>query len=849
MKSKKKDVPMLFVGVGGCGFDGVMRVKYEFERNFEKTIHPDGTQDKYPPRTEYCVIDTDVNVRRLSRYGMTLERDEFVDLSAAASKVIETLTGKEYVREWLDERMIELFRTQMAGGMRQTGRMMLFYQAEKVYACLREKLERLRCAQGVRPGPQREVRIKLIAGTSGACGSGMLLDIAYILRNLAEEMGCKIDIDAFLILPDVSTQKIFGRLEIIGAHYGNSYALLKELNYWMAAEWRGISMNQRYSDNLVVAWSGRPFDRVYFMGAQNDQGVPTADAQEYAMQAIAAYAVQECRRTENDVVVSVTGQARQGEGVFGSLCPNHCAMIHDLTDDQSTARYYHSLGMAGDDIENTLIELKEWTLICQILEEYAMAHPAVMKGNAPTEFCEAVLSMHKEENEQESIRARYNSRHRYPRGALYSARSYYRGNTKSTFKEMKDADEIPHGELYEWFARSLSDAHDEEAGLLLAEIRALFEKETRKVGEDIKRGPAYLRDLLCSGENSLREKLDDYLKRIESRREVCAEAVVTHRRNADMKLSRFQAYGMGDALRDAFKGRFHVEREWYEAYHEECAKLYDATRAGAYYAALIEALKGFKAYLEEYINTLCNTLTTIRAYGEECREELSCIRVDETLFDVNAILKALEETLSAKGMVRGEFVREAYRMIMNGGMHMKGAPIGEAVRADLDQLRKMVFASVESLTTVQKIQQFENIEPGAPTVNYIRTEICPMLRDGARVMYPVERENRGLGAEAAAEFTIVEIPDDDSIAEAVEQYAGERAMRILLKRVRGGERICWLTDKGGMPLSLCAELKKMKAFYEKDAGGGAGRHLYMVPSEPSGVRSVKHDWYNLPDVQ
>ena len=52
---KKIDAPILVIGLGGTGFDVLMRVKSDFSKRFE----PATPMTDCPPRTEYLEIDTD----------------------------------------------------------------------------------------------------------------------------------------------------------------------------------------------------------------------------------------------------------------------------------------------------------------------------------------------------------------------------------------------------------------------------------------------------------------------------------------------------------------------------------------------------------------------------------------------------------------------------------------------------------------------------------------------------------------------------------------------------------------------------------------------------------------------
>ena len=78
---KKIDAPLLIVGLGGTGADGVRRIKNEFGQRMYLDKMGERTLDR-PPRTAYLVLDTDPGEVKKRYHGTSLDKDtEWIDLS------------------------------------------------------------------------------------------------------------------------------------------------------------------------------------------------------------------------------------------------------------------------------------------------------------------------------------------------------------------------------------------------------------------------------------------------------------------------------------------------------------------------------------------------------------------------------------------------------------------------------------------------------------------------------------------------------------------------------------------------------------------------------------------------
>jgi len=855
MKTKKIDASLLVIGLGGSGFDAVMRVKKDFSDCFEPAVYQDGSQSRCAPRTEFCVIHNNSSVMREKIYGLKLEEDEFVNIFQFPYKSKEAIGRKEYVREWFDSDSVETpcfydWHDEWVASCcwnRQSARLLLFDKFQQVFMRLIGKLQVLRNAKS-----SETVQVKLISSLSGSIGSGILLDTAYILRHAAKVLGCPIHVEAFLIMPDVTiAHAACGdpvRTKLFSA---NAYAALKEVDYWMNAEENGLSMKQQYDSDTVIEWEGAPFDDVYLLCSQNEMGQSVSDPYSYSMNLISEY-----------VVRSLDSGSKAGQSSTGGANPKGIGFaLQSLRDDQKAlsgmmdhpypvAYRYHSLGAFSDAGEDRLMELKQWTMIYQEVVSRMDEHPALMNGNAPVDFCSAILGMDEAKpTAAGAIRQNYNSRHPYPGNHTVAEQTdevYSRRALKNC-----DPNCAPHGDLYVRFNRQIGHALGDEQEMLKKEVWALFENQARKIGEDPERGPEYLYSLLTRGENSLMTQLNAYIDKIEGKRRAACCSKEDHLRRAEAAFRAFQSCTISDVIRGAFRGRLCVEKEHYDNYIMQCDSLYAACRAAAYYEALLEALRYLKRQLLGCADVLGDLVAAIREQKEGYESELQTARVSAALFNVNKMNERLTE-IFARRKCRDAFVQQMYRNVTNISMRFRTESIpadelSEYLDEAIDDLRRNEFIEVDSMTISQKIQTYENAVSDEDIRSYVKTRLCSALQNGARVMYSVTADLNGLPANFAVETVVITAPDDPIILAGISEYCQMMNLRAVVKKSDRMDRISWVCDKGGMPLYIYRALPQLRDYYYSVCCMHKGYHLYMN-CDPAEVKDpMKKHWKNLPD--
>lgn len=248
------DTVTLVVGLGGVGIDALLETKGLVQRSCRES-----------GRVKYLAIDADLEsqFRRSSpdtgSVGLDREKGEWVLLNPpAAPFVIKGIP--EYIRSWLDMSMAPLADMHGAGGVRQQGRLRLFCNIQQVMRAVQIALRSGYWSH------TKKVRIFLMAGLGGGTGSGTFLDMAYIVRQLAEELEPKAPVEVYgcLFFPEMNA--IVHPCHTAEYMKVNAYAALQELDWCMGLPEEGARFTQQYSETLRVDSDRPPFEQIYLFG-------------------------------------------------------------------------------------------------------------------------------------------------------------------------------------------------------------------------------------------------------------------------------------------------------------------------------------------------------------------------------------------------------------------------------------------------------------------------------------------------------------------------------------------------------------------------------------------------------
>jgi hypothetical protein len=225
----------LVIGIGGTGANTL-------ESNRRRMIEKYGSLENVP-MIRYLYVDTDPkwwqdHHSRVEQH-IRLSDQEFVDIQfPGAAELYRGIKRGSYPHyNWFDLQKLENLKsvTDGAGTVRQMARLAFWFQYSKIREAIEEQLNALRndsVATYMRThhGIQLDegINVYIVAGLGGGTGSGLWLDMAYLVRKILKDMGITgaNQVVGYGVLPQAYK-------DLTGANaLANGYAVLKELNYY-----------------------------------------------------------------------------------------------------------------------------------------------------------------------------------------------------------------------------------------------------------------------------------------------------------------------------------------------------------------------------------------------------------------------------------------------------------------------------------------------------------------------------------------------------------------------------------------------------------------------------------------
>lgn len=260
----------VIVGLGGTGVRVLQYIKGEFHKHFPKGV---------PPAVRLLAFDTQPQTTQAGAVGPIehLEANEFAHITATG---IRRLLQASEMQAWAPplERWDLSDIINGAGQRRPSGRLALFRNAVAIYNALNDAINQVKSIDlvgmmakwpefRIPEEYQTTVEVYVVGSLVGGTGSGMFLDVGYMIRDLLKEEGADRVIGVFL-LPGVFMKN----LAAVDFVAGNGYAALKELDYWLnTLEEKEV----RYPGGLSIKWGGalrKPFNFIYLLDDVNEGG-------------------------------------------------------------------------------------------------------------------------------------------------------------------------------------------------------------------------------------------------------------------------------------------------------------------------------------------------------------------------------------------------------------------------------------------------------------------------------------------------------------------------------------------------------------------------------------------------
>ncbi len=265
--------PALIIGTGGSGVEVVRRFKRRFREIYPET-----------PYVQLLGIDTAPQEQELPDVPL-LDEDEWL---YAADFNMDFFVGENYIvrhpeiRDWWREYQgLGLRHIKAGAGMRRpVGRLALYVHFDKLVDRIRAQVKEIFQSEVFNELPQqyrRSINVYIVSSTCGGTGTGMFLDLAYVVRHVVGDVmpGINVRSRGLFFLPSVflGTGQV-KRTDAVGLN-ANAHGAITELDYAMSREARLGPV--AYPGLPNVHRGDRPFQTVYLTGNQTAAGALYTD--------------------------------------------------------------------------------------------------------------------------------------------------------------------------------------------------------------------------------------------------------------------------------------------------------------------------------------------------------------------------------------------------------------------------------------------------------------------------------------------------------------------------------------------------------------------------------------------
>lgn len=263
--------PVLIVGLGGVG----CRVLQQFRATLQQAFG-----EQMPPHLRLIAMDTDPDaIRELTGHkSRPLESEHVYHASLNRPSYYLKGDGPAGVDTWLGASTLYLLpKNPAAASLRAFGRLAFCDHAAALARRFRSDLEAARHPPNLAASDQMtglgvrsmHPRVYVVAGLGGGTGSGMFIDVAYMLRSTLRQMGTAPNLTGVFLLPPAE------RRSAGEAALANAYASLAELRYFSESGYRYET--RRAADGTIQADPEAPFRRSLFLPLASAEKGPEAD--------------------------------------------------------------------------------------------------------------------------------------------------------------------------------------------------------------------------------------------------------------------------------------------------------------------------------------------------------------------------------------------------------------------------------------------------------------------------------------------------------------------------------------------------------------------------------------------
>ncbi len=796
-QSDRQDGASVIIGLGGTGSDAVMKLKQEVY----KQLKPDDT-DAVIPRYEairYLLIDADDSQVGQSANLSDIDKNtEFFPLSNSSIK--STFEAKEILKArpelyWLDYDNISIDEASKgAGGIRQVGRFLLVDKGEALFARLKSVIEGALTA-----AKTGELNIHICAGLSGGTGSGIFLDICYLVRRILKQIGKQeARVSGYFFLPDVNLSvPVIQENPLISAYIKvNGYASLQELDYCMNFGKNKDSFRMNYGFTKVD-FSMAPVDLCYLISTTDASGNRVQNGYQYAMGVV------------TDYIISFLAKEKSG-----FTLESHITNLNSI---KEGIRVQHGAGvdyniLGASVAEMPLSEIATY-LGCQLFAGYQGMYGRVPAEKERDDFLSKLLLRY-EDLQKELTHGCAAS---LVFGKAYDARMYDQGGDHAFVKRAEQflADNIG---ILEKNAKTMMEDLGEFAipkvstSLVSRTYKGLFDSFV----VNLEYGPFYAGRMLAGGDNqNLIHAVDGYLKKNEELLE------------QELRKSRQREDACADAKLKMENTNFLNKKTRMENYLQALASLYVHQYHVQMYQNMDLVLQEYKRQLrrlyQNLFRILMQVMDTLRETFEVNRTVLSQKGVQNNLYTWKILsIPDIREGLEQE-MKEHDLGQTLYHL-----MQTLFARCAAWINQDENEIRKLIsdfilqeFDKATKRTMTDYLKEKFRVENPALLAEAVEKELIrdKLGRDSTPLFWknPMYQNSMGMHSYLTVPFDAAEIK-----AAAV-NFTG-RQMEFTVRESHITDKMSMMRFYSGIPMFAYQGIMELQRAYEEDKK--AGRHLF-----------------------
>ena len=284
---QEENIVNIFIGLGGTGVDCLREIKTQVYNRIEPDLITNDGKVVYEhirflgvdhdEMSFHSIGDEDSRCNCLPLFESEMFALAGSGITLKAVKAVKQARDVYTQYAWLSDGI-----GYEPGCLRQNGRFLIMANADKFMARVQNVI-----ADSKRGLCNPRVVIHIISGLGGTTGSGIFLDVCYMLREILKTE-CNTGMCGYFFTPDVNVAHVQSN-NVKEYIQQNGYAALQELDYCMNIKKNHGKFRQEYTGGKLIDWDRAPVDYCHLISAQDNNGNVRQDAYNYAMKVTSEY--------------------------------------------------------------------------------------------------------------------------------------------------------------------------------------------------------------------------------------------------------------------------------------------------------------------------------------------------------------------------------------------------------------------------------------------------------------------------------------------------------------------------------------------------------------------------------